>query len=126
MEVSMKLSAEAKNAIESMRPCLVATADKTGKPNVSAKGSIRVLDDEHVTFADVNSPRTVKNIRQNPQVAIICIDAAAHKSCRLWGTGEIISAGPLYDKVVEALASISKGRKINNVVKVTISEIELS
>ncbi len=122
----MKLSAEAKKAVESMRPCLVATADKTGKPNVSAKGSIRVLDDEHITFADVNSPRTVKNLRENPQVAIICIDAAAHKSCRLWGTGEIISAGPLYDNVVDALASISKGRKINNVVKFTISEIELT
>jgi predicted pyridoxine 5'-phosphate oxidase superfamily flavin-nucleotide-binding protein len=44
MEVIMaKLTEEAKNAIGTMRPAYVATASKTGKPNVSAKGSVRVI-----------------------------------------------------------------------------------
>ena len=53
-----KLTEEAKKAIGAIRPAFVATASKTGKPNVSAKGSLRVLDDEHVLFTDINSPRT--------------------------------------------------------------------
>jgi len=36
-----KLTDEAKKAIEEIRPSLVTTASKTGKPNVSAKGSLR-------------------------------------------------------------------------------------
>ena len=71
-----KLTDEAKKAIGEIRPSLVATSGSTGKPNVSAKGSLRVLDDEHVVFADIASPRTVANIRENPQVAVICLDAA--------------------------------------------------
>ena len=85
-----KLSKEAKKVIGEIRPALVATASKTGKPNVSAKGSLRVLDDEHIIFADIASPRTVANIQDNPQVALICLDAAAHRGCRVWGKGETL------------------------------------
>lgn len=80
-----KLTDVAKKAIAEIRPSLVATASATGKPNVSAKGSLRVLDDEHVLFAHISSPRTVANIKENPQVAIICLDAATRKGCRIWG-----------------------------------------
>ena len=88
-----KLTDEAKAAIAEIRPSMVATASRTGKPNVSAKGSIRVLDDEHVVFADIASPRTVANIRENPQVAVICLDAAARKGCRIWGQGSYTELG---------------------------------
>jgi len=40
-----KLSEEAKKAIAEFGAALVATASKDGKPNVSLKGSFRVLDD---------------------------------------------------------------------------------
>ena len=63
------LTDDAKKAIAEIRPSLVATVNGNGKPNVSAKGSLRVLDDEHIVFADIASPRTVVNIRENPEVA---------------------------------------------------------
>jgi predicted pyridoxine 5'-phosphate oxidase superfamily flavin-nucleotide-binding protein len=103
---------------------LVATASKTGKPNVSAKGSLRILDDEHVIFADVASPRTIANIKENPQVAIICLDASARKSCRIWGRGEIITSGDLFDKTAAELAK--RNMTIRSVVKVTVEEVETS
>jgi uncharacterized protein len=99
-----KLTEEAKKAIGTIRPSLVATASKTGKPNISAKGSLRVLDDEHVLFADVASPRTMANIKENPQVAVICLDAIARKGCRIWGRGEIINSGPFFDKTADEFA----------------------
>ncbi|MDD4859328.1 MAG: pyridoxamine 5'-phosphate oxidase family protein [Dehalococcoidales bacterium] len=118
-----KLSEEIKTAIGTIRPSLVATASKTGKPNVSAKGSLRILDDEHVLFADVASPRTVKNIKENPQVAIICLDAKERKGCRIWGKGEVLSSGEIFDKVAAELAA--RNMKLNNVVKVTVEEAEI-
>jgi uncharacterized protein len=117
-----KLTEEAKKTIGMIHPAYVATASKNGKPNVSAKGSLRVIDDEHVLFADVHSPRTVANIRENPQVAIICLDAVAHKGCRIWGKGEVMSSGELFDKAVTDLAA--RNMKVNNVVKVAVEEVE--
>jgi predicted pyridoxine 5'-phosphate oxidase superfamily flavin-nucleotide-binding protein len=117
-----KLTDEAKMAIGEIRPSLVATASRTGKPNVSAKGSLRVLDDEHVVFADIASPRTVANIRENPQVAVICLDAATRKGCRIWGKGSIFNSGELFDQLTAEYAE--KNMEVKNVVKVAVEEVE--
>lgn len=69
-----KRTDEAKRAIGEICSSLVSTSSMTGKPNVSAKGSLHILDEEHVLFADVASPRTVTNIKENTRVAIICLD----------------------------------------------------
>ena len=117
-----KLSEDAKKAIAEIKPSLVATSNAAGKPNVSAKGSLRVLDDESVVFADIASPRTVANIKENPQVAVICLDAAARKGCRIWGKGEILNSGPLFDSMAEEYAK--KDMNVKNVVKVAVEEVE--
>ena len=117
-----KLTDEAKKAIGEIRPALLATASRTGKPNVSAKGSLRVLDDEHVVFADIASPRTVANIRENPQVAVICLDATARKGCRIWGKGSILNSGELFDQLSAEYAE--KNMEVNHVVKVAVEEVE--
>ncbi|MBI4267397.1 MAG: pyridoxamine 5'-phosphate oxidase family protein [Chloroflexi bacterium] len=116
-----KLSDEVKTLINEIKPALIATASKSGKPNVSAKGSFRVLDDETVIFSDVNSPRTVANLRENPQVSIICLNPSTRKSCRIWGTAEVINSGPLYDEAVAAMAA--RNIKPNNVVKIHVDEV---
>ena len=72
----VKLSEEAKKIISEVHPGLIATSSKDGKPNVSPKGSFRVLDDEHVAFNDSASPQTVANLRENPQVSAIVYDPA--------------------------------------------------
>jgi len=117
-----KLTDEAKEAIAEIRPSIVATANRTGKPNVSAKGSFRVLDDEHVIFADIASPRTVANIWENPQVAVICLDATARKGCRIWGQGSILNSGELFDQLTAEYAE--KNMVVKHVVKVAVEEVE--
>jgi predicted pyridoxine 5'-phosphate oxidase superfamily flavin-nucleotide-binding protein len=117
-----KLTDEAKAAIGEISPSLVATASRTGKPNVSAKGSFRVLDDEHVVFADIASPRTVANIKENPRVAVICLDPAARKGCRIWGQGSILNSGELFDQLTAEYAE--KNMVVKNVVKVSVEEVE--
>jgi predicted pyridoxine 5'-phosphate oxidase superfamily flavin-nucleotide-binding protein len=117
-----KLTAEAKKLIEEIHPALIATASKSGKPNVSAKGSFHVLDDEHVVFYDMNSPRTVANLAENPQVSIICLDAAGRRSCRIWGKAEILTSGRLFDEAVAAMAA--RNMKPKHVVSVAVQEVE--
>ncbi|MEW6033807.1 MAG: pyridoxamine 5'-phosphate oxidase family protein [Chloroflexota bacterium] len=115
-----RMSEEVKKAVTECKPGLVATASKTGKPNVSAKGSLRVLDEEHVVFADIMSPKTTANLRENPQVAVICIDPPSRSGCRISGKAEILTSGPLFDQLSQEYAA--RKMKVKNVVKVAVEE----
>ncbi len=118
-----KLDETAKTLIGEIRPALIATASKDGKPNVSAKGSFRILDDDHVAFNDMNSPRTTANLKENPQVSIIGLDSN-RRSYRIWGTAEVLDSGPLYDEAAAAMAA--RNVKPKHVVRVTIDEVAIS
>jgi len=116
----VKLSEEAKKIISEIHPALVATTGKDGKPNVSPKGSFQVIDDEHIAFADVASPRTVANLKENPKITAIVFDPSTRKGCRIWGKAEILEKGELFDKVSAQLSA--RGMKANHVIKITVEE----
>ena len=115
-----KLSEEAKKIIGEIHPALVATTSKDGKPNVSAKGSFQVLDDEHCFFMEAGRVNTLANLQANPQLSAIVLDAATRKSCRIWGKGEILESGDLFDKIAAAFAA--RGTTVKYVVKVAVEE----
>jgi len=100
------LSAEAKTIINETHPGWVATADQNGQPNVSAKGSFRVLDDEHVVFANIASPRTMANLKVNPLISAIVYDGEKRRGCRIWGRVEkIVDSGEFLERVNRELAA---------------------
>ena len=116
-----KLSEEAKKIIAEIHPALIATASKAGKPNVSPKGSFQVLDDEHVVFADIASPRTMANLRENPQVSVIVYDPATRNGCRIWGKAEILESGDLVDTFSSEFAKMKMN--VKGVVKIAVEEV---
>ena len=99
------LSSEAKAMIASTRPAMVATADMSGRPDVSPKGSFQMLDDEHMLFADINSPHTIANLQVNPYLCAIVLDPAARHGCRIWGKAQILDSGEIFDRVNSQLAA---------------------
>lgn len=117
-----KLSDSVKETIAEIRPAIIATASKDGKPNVSAKGSFRVLDDDHVIFADISSPRTIANLKENPQVSILVVHPKSMRGCRIWGKGEVLDSGELFDEMSKEFAD--RNLKVNHVVKVTVEETQ--
>ena len=116
-----KLTEEAKKLISELYPGLIATASKDGKPNVSPKGSFRVIDDEHVAFADVRSPRTVANLKENPQISAMVFSDSPRKGCRIWGKAEVLDSGELFDAMSAEFTP--KGFKVNHVIKVKVEEV---
>jgi len=116
-----KLTEEAKKIIAEVHPALVATASKEGKPSVSVKGSFRVLDDEHVIFADIASPGTVANLRENPQLSAIVFDRSTRRGCRIWGKAEILDSGDLFDSISAEFAAMRM--KVKHLVKVAVEEV---
>ncbi len=81
----------------------VGTSSPDGIPNVTPKGTIRLLDDQHVMFADLFSLKTRQNLERNPKVAVTVVDSASAKGYQLKGTAELISSGPLFEQFKEQL-----------------------
>ena len=77
----------------------VATASKDGKPNVSIKGSLRLLDDEHLLFSDIFSMKTRKNLQENPRVAIMVFEDQSKRGYMFQGAADIkLILPPAYDR----------------------------
>lgn len=85
----------------------VGTATRDGVPNVTPKGTIKVLDDQHLVFADLFSLKTRKNLEQNSNIAVTVIDSATHQGYQVKGKAELISSGPLYEQMVAGLKQAS-------------------
>ena len=81
----------------------VATAAPDGMPNTTPKGSVKIVDDEHVVFADLFSRKTRENLKANPKIAVTVIDQATHKGYQIKGSAEMLESGPLFQKMTEEL-----------------------
>ena len=85
------------------KPGWVATASPDGMPNVSIKGSLRVLDAENLIFADLYSLKTRANLLENPNCAIMVYEESSRKGYCFKGRAELISRGPVYDQIAEQI-----------------------
>lgn len=83
------LTDDMKQMIARIRLCYVATVTPDGRPNLSPKGSIKVLDGEHLIFADIASPATVENLVHNPFVEVNVVDPVLRLGYRFKGTAEV-------------------------------------
>ena len=102
----------------------VATAASDGTPNTTPKGSLRVLDEQHLVFADLFSLKTRQNLEQNPKVAVTVIDAATNAGFQIKGTAELVESGPLYDQVAQELRQRSAALPLPKyVVKISVEAI---
>ena len=104
--------------------CYVATASSDGVPNLSPKGSITVVDDDHLAFADIMSPGTRRNLQQNPNVAIFVCKPEKYQGFQFKGKAEVTSEGELYDSFVTMI----KEKKLpvpppKHAVKVKLEEV---
>ena len=100
----------------------VATAAADGTPNTTPKGSVRVIDDEHVVFADLFSLKTRANLQANPKVGITVIDPQTHKGYQIKGSAEMLESGPLFEQMAEALKK-SPMPPLKYVVRITVESV---
>jgi hypothetical protein len=98
-----KLTQEVIDLINKEHLVYAATATKDGVPNVSPKGSISVVDDEKLVFAEIASPHTVENLKVNPKIALYVLDKETRKGCQIKGTCTLMDSGPVFEKVAKTL-----------------------
>ena len=102
----------------------VATASPDGTPNATPKGSVRVVDEEHVVFADLFSRKTRQNLQANPMVSIAVVDTGTATGYQVKGTAEMLDSGPLFEGMAAELAAAPKDfPPLKYAVYITVEEV---
>lgn len=73
--------------------CFAATVNQDGSPNLSPKSTLKVFDDNHLIFANIASPKTISNLKQDPRIEINCVDIFSRRGYRFKGRGIVHSIG---------------------------------
>src|SRR6187401_904749 len=97
------LGADVERLVDEQRLCFVATVNEDGTPNLSPKGTIVVLDSEHLAFGDIRSPQTIRNLRSRPGIEINVIDPLSRKGYRFSGTATVHEDGPRLEQLLAVL-----------------------
>jgi hypothetical protein len=96
-----RLTDDMKRVIDEQRLAFVATVNADGTPNLSPKGTIAALDDEHLVFADLASPHTIENLGHNPAIEINVVDVATRTGYRFAGHVEVVGGGERFERLLE-------------------------
>jgi len=72
--------------------CWLATASASGQPNVSPKEIFCTYGEDHLLIANIASPGSERNIRENAAVCVSFIDILVQKGGQVKGVAEVVTA----------------------------------
>jgi predicted pyridoxine 5'-phosphate oxidase superfamily flavin-nucleotide-binding protein len=114
------LTADMKRVVEEQRLGFVATVCSDGTPNLSPKGTTAVWDDDHLVFANIRSPGTIANLRQNAHVEVNVVDPFVRKGYRFKGVASVLESGPVYDQAIAFYKARGVASPIHEIVIVKV------
>ena len=117
------ITEEVKNFVNFQKLGYVATVSDDNTPNLSPKGTIMVLDESHLVFADIQSPKTIENLEHNPSIEINVVDPFSRRGYRFKGIAEIISSGDKFNNIISHYKEIGIKNTIKCVVLMKIEKL---
>src|SRR6266496_6151577 len=97
-KAEVRLTEDMKRVLNEQRLGFIATVCPDGTPNLSPKGTTTVWDDEHLVFADIASPNSIRNLASNPAVEINVVDPFVRAGYRFKGTASLHTDGETYER----------------------------
>ena len=111
---------EIKNLVNFQKLGYVATVALDGTPNLSPKGTIVILDDSRLVFANIRSPQTIENLTKNPSIEINVIDPFSRLGYRFKGLAEILSSGDDFKNILDYFEKKGIKSKISHIIVVDV------
>ena len=121
-----RLTEDMKRVVEEQRLAFAATVGADGTANLSPKGTIAVLDDEHLMFADLASPRTVENLRHNASIELNVVDPVTRTGYRFKGRGSVLGEGERFEQLVASYGTRDRSiaRPTERIHHIVVIELE--
>lgn len=117
------INGEIKNMIENNALGL-ATIDENGNPHNIAVGYVQVISKNQVVISDNYLVETIKNIKKNPNVALVVWNSDWKENCvgyELKGKAEYFASGKWH----ELVKKIHKGYPAKGAILITINKIKV-
>jgi len=116
------LTTEIKKYIDKSVLCWLATSSSDNVPNVSPKEIFSYHGENSIIIANIASPQSLKNIKQNKNVCLSFIDVLVQKGFQLKGTAKIItSSDPDFIDMENVLLKMTEGKfPFSSIIKITV------
>jgi len=90
------------NGLADGTPCLLATADDRGYPDIAFKGSMMVFDKDHLAWWERSLAEQIAQVEQNPHIVVLYRNPAKHQipHMRLYGDATLYRSGEMREKVM--------------------------
>jgi uncharacterized protein len=88
------------NAMTNGTPCILATATKSGQPNMSYRGSMMVFDDESLAYWDRTKRQSLHDVEENPQVCVLFRHPEKRLAWRFLGEATLHRDGSVREQVM--------------------------
>ena len=88
------------NALADRVPCILGTASKDSRPQISLRGSVLVFDRETLAYWERSKRSALDNIADNPQVVIFYNNPEKRIRWRFHGTATVYEHGGIRDEVM--------------------------
>ena len=92
---------------------------------ISPKGTIIGWTSEFLAFANIRSPDTVNNLKNNPDVEINVLDLLLRKGYLFKGVARILNDGKMYDEILEFYKNFGIKSIIHEIILVTVSDVSV-
>ncbi|MET2985315.1 pyridoxamine 5'-phosphate oxidase family protein [Aureibaculum conchae] len=122
----MKLTPEIKKSIHKSVLCWLATASTDNTPNVSPKEIFNYFGTDKIIIANIASPQTVKNIKQNENVCVSFIDILIQKGFQIKGKAKICKKTDANFLAMEKILVKMTGGNFpfSTITEITVSQVK--
>ena len=116
------ITPEMESMMKSQGVFALATASKSGVPNVVPVGMLFLGDDGKVWLVDNFLKKTLSNLKENPWASFYLWSPESKESYQLKGRATIVNSGADYEKAVAFAHAKKETLPAKNLVKIEVTE----
>jgi len=121
------LNNEIKKYIDKSVLCWLATSNRQNEPNVSPKEIFTYKDDKTLLIANIASPNSNNNIKENPNVCVSFVDVFVQKGYKLKGTAILINNNDHdFKEKVKPLTNLFTDQfPIKSIIEIEVTKVDI-
>jgi len=119
----VKLTPEMQEAFKATKYFAMATASKKGDPNVVPIGMAILMDPETIWIGNQFFHQTLKNVKENPRVALLVWTAGVPGCLKVKGDVKVLESGADYEKMKGMVKERKPTLECKGLVVMKITEV---
>ncbi len=111
-------------AMDDRCTCLLGTADRHGRPQISMKGSVMVFDRETLAYWERAKRTALDNVAENPHVVVFYRNSSQRITWRFHGTATAYESGAIRNNVMHRTVQVELDRDPDRLGAAVLIKVE--